>query len=154
MKIRHIINNLGTGAERLVVELSKGMRDLGHDVGIIQLTSSPDNSPTSRAAKNDGLNIVVLGRGRFDPRSIWRVRKHTRGADVVHAHLFPAFYLAAMTGRRTKVLTEHSTDNRRRHGRLLRRLDRVIYRQFDRCVAISDGVNRSQHSFSTGVSLR
>ena len=157
MKIRHIINNLGTGgAERLVVELSKGMRDLGHDVGIIQLTSSPGNSPAARAAENDGLNIVVLGRGRFDPRLIWRVRKHTRGADVVHAHLFPAFYLAAMTGRRTKVLTEHSTDNRRRHGRLIRRLDQAIYRRFDCCVAISDGVNRSLRAYlgSQGSAVR
>jgi glycosyltransferase involved in cell wall biosynthesis len=156
MKIHHVINDLVTGgAERLVVELSKGMRDLGHDVTIVQLTASPKNSPIAHAATEAGLDVVVLGRHRFDPRLIWRVRKQTRQADIVHAHLFPAFYLVSLLGHRTKVLTEHSTDNRRRHRALLRRLDRATYRRFDRCVAISDGVNRSLTAYlgSLGVSV-
>jgi glycosyltransferase involved in cell wall biosynthesis len=157
MKIQYVIESLGTGgAERLVVELSKGMRAFGHEVTIVQLTASPDNSPVARAAKDAGLGVVVVGRHRLDPRSIWRVRRQTSSADVVHAHLFPALYLVSLLGRRAKVMTEHSTDNRRRHSPLWRRLDRLAYRRFDRCVAISDGVNRSLRAYleSLGVSVR
>ena len=154
MRIVHLINNLATGgAERLVVELSKEMTNLGHVVSIVQLTHSPDNSPPATAAKDAGLEIVILGRHRFDPRSIYRVRRQTRDADIVHAHLFPAFYLAALLGRQPKVLTEHCPVNRRRQSPFMRLLDRKAYRRFDCSAAISDSVNRSLGAYLTSLDV-
>lgn len=156
MRIIHLINNLTTGgAERLVVELSKEMRDLGHDVRIVQLTHSPEKSPPASEAKSAGLDVEILGRHRFDPRNILRLRKLTQGADIINAHLFPALYLAALVDGPVRVLTEHSTVNRRQKSPFMHVLDRIVYRRFDCCVAISDGVKSSADGYleSLGISL-
>ncbi len=68
--------------------------------------------------------------------------------DVVHANLFPVFYYCALakrlTGKRfpALVMTEHNTDNRRRHHKILRRIERFIYRSYDHVISISDATQQ------------
>lgn len=139
MRILHLINGLGTGgAEMLVVDLADAMRRHGHHVRIAVL-SDVDGVPSQKAERL-GLDVTVLGAHRYDPRLPFRVAQVAKGADVVHAHLFPAFYWAVVAPTRTPVLfTEHNTWNRRMEKPLFRAVDRLIYRGLDRVVAISQG---------------
>ncbi len=139
MRILHLINGLGTGgAEMLVVDLADAMRRHGHQVRIACLADVP-GVPREKAERL-GLDVTVLGRHRYDPRQPFALARVGRGADVVHAHLFPSFYWAAVAPMRTPVLfTEHNTWNRRMENPLLRLIDKFIYRRLDKVIAISDG---------------
>lgn len=139
MKILHLINGLGTGgAEMLVVDLAVAMRRHGHEVRIACL--SDDEGVPRDKAERLGLNVTVLGAHRFDPRVAPALARIARGADIVHAHIFPAFYWAALTPLRTPVIfTEHNTWNRRMDHALFGIVDRFVYQRLERVVAISNG---------------
>lgn len=139
MRILHLINGLGTGgAEMLVVDLADAMRRHGHDVRIACLSDDP-GVPRDKAERL-GLDVTILGAHRFDPRVAPALARVAKGADIVHAHIFPAFYWAALVPLRTPVLfTEHSTWNRRMEHPVLGLVDKAVYRRLDRVVAISSG---------------
>ncbi|RRD02353.1 hypothetical protein EII34_15760, partial [Arachnia propionica] len=139
MRVLHLINGLGTGgAEMLVVDLAVAMREHGHRVRIACL-GGVDGVPGEKAARL-GLDVEVLAGHRFDPRLPLRIGRIGRGADVVHAHLFPAFYWAALAPMRTPILfTEHNTWNRRMDHRVFAVVDRLVYRRMARVCAISVG---------------
>lgn len=99
-----------------------------------------------------GVSVHDLGfRGHWDlARGIRRVRRlvQERAPDLVHTHLFPAFYVAslAMRGglaRVPLVHTEHSAFNRRRRLPGARVVDRAVYDRFHRVVCVSDEVERN-----------
>ena len=139
MRIVHVINGLGTGgAEMLVVDLAAAMQRHGHEVRVACL-ADVGGVPRDRAVEL-GVDVRVLGAHRFDPRLPFALAGVARGADVVHAHLFPAFYWAALTPLKAPVLfTEHSTWNRRMDSQLFAMVDRAVYRRLERVVAISEG---------------
>lgn len=141
MRIIHFINSLGTGgAERLAVDLAVEGRERGHDVSIVTMS---DQGGVPRAFAHEvGLDVQNLGRSRFDPRVVSDIRSVSIGADVLHAHLFPAFYWAAFAPI-PLVFTEHSTSNRRMGQPKWGLLERVVYGRYDAVVAISDGVSRA-----------
>ncbi|MHA6513704.1 glycosyltransferase [Tessaracoccus sp. Z1128] len=139
MRILHVINGLGTGgAEMLVVNLAAAMRGHGHDVTIACL-ADVDGVPNGRA-RDLTLDVRILSPHRLDPRLPLRVAALAKGYDIIHAHLFPSLYWTALAPTTVpKVLTEHSTSNRRAHKSWLQPVDRWIYRRFDRVFAISQG---------------
>lgn len=138
LNVMHIVNSLATGgAERLIADIVETSRNTGHKLSIICLTNAP-GIPRDKAEELH-LDIQYLGSFLYDPRLYSRLKKATSSADVIHAHLFPAIYLAAFLPQ-AKVMTEHSTENRRRGMRLLRGLERVIYNRYDAVIAVSDGV--------------
>lgn len=152
MRIVHVINSLDTGgAERMVVELAIHGARLGHEVEIVALADG-DGIP-ARVAADAGLPVSVVGRSRKDPRIAIRLGSHVRGADIVHAHLFPAMYWAAGL-RGPKVFTEHSTNNRRMGRRLFRLPERWAYDRFDRIVAIGHGVERRLNAHAATIGSR
>lgn len=63
--------------------------------------------------------------------------------DIVHSHLFPALYYCSVL-KRVKykdlpfIYTEHNTDNRRRHIRWMRPLEKWIYDPYDFIISISE----------------
>ncbi len=62
--------------------------------------------------------------------------------DIVHANLFPTFYYCSLIKKIKQLniklfMTEHSTDNRRRHIRLARPLEKWIYSSYDKVICIS-----------------
>lgn len=68
------------------------------------------------------------------------------GYDIVHAHLFPGGYLAAIarTGKKCPVIyTEHSTHNRRREKKLFRPVERFVYSRYSATAAISSATRDS-----------
>lgn len=141
MKIVHVINSLATGgAERFVVNLVKCGRELGHDVSII-LLQEIEGIPQD-IAREEELPVRVLGKNLKDPRLLFRLRRECKDADIVHVHIFPAFYWAAAVAK-PKVYTEHSSNNRRRNMRAFKFLERWAYGQYDRTITISDGVEEA-----------
>lgn len=140
MRILHVINGLGPGgAERLVVELARLAAADGHDVTVATLGPPPPDSTPHLRAQEVAVTVRQMGRHRFDPVGWLRVLWAMRSADLTHAHLFPAIWVAAL-GPGVKVLTEHSPANRRRDSMWMRWLDHQLLGRFSTAVAISEGV--------------
>lgn len=152
MKIVHLINSLETGgAERVAVDLAKCGIEKGHDVKIVTLFDG-DGIP-KRSAMEQGLDVEVLSKSKLNPLALWKLRKLTKEADVVHAHLFPPLYLAGFLNVPT-VFTEHSASNGRMGKSWLKYPERWAYNSFDVVIAISEGVEESlvNHLQNVGAS--
>lgn len=142
MRVIQIINHAGLnrgGAERIARGLHEGLLAIGQKatliaieacnlVGVECATSLGFSSPYAPGA------MLELGR---------QLRTLVGAGDVLHAHLFPStLYVSALRqGRILRspcAMTEHSTWNRRRQHPVGRTIDRVVYRGFDRVVAVSN----------------
>lgn len=133
-----MINSLATGgAENLVVNLAISATKEGDECEILCLAPS-NGVPMQRAIEN-GVTVKVLGNSLWDPRLLLRMWWRTRRAEIIHVHLFPALYWAALLPG-NKVFTEHSTHNRRMRKAILAPLERLVYSSYKTIFAISDGV--------------
>lgn len=134
MKILHIIDSLGMGgAENVLVGLSTGQKDRGHDVTVMPLIC-PSETPVRRKIENNGVEVLPLReKGSFyNPFHILRLAKMIKKYDLVHVHLFPALYWAYFAkvlsnSKVPMVYTEHSTDNKRRRNPFFNWVDRFVY---------------------------
>lgn len=145
MNVLHIINTLDIGgAERLLVDTLPIMKVKGINVRVLLLVAS--GSAFEQKLQTEGIDVmsVNLRFGLFDPRLILRLRRLMRGADVVHTHLFPTQYWAALAnsigGKCVLVTTEHSTSNTRAQHWLTSQLDTCIYGLYDGVICISEAV--------------
>lgn len=154
MRIALVITSLGTGgAENLVVNLSLKLSELGHSVRVVTLSDAA-GLPRELAAKA-GVDVVSLGTSARDPRAVARLPKAVQGFDIVHVHLFPAFYFGALAPlKQPKIFTEHSTFNKRRPGTLYLPAERFAYGRYDQLIAISDGVADSLRRHLSRLDLR
>ncbi|EGF26180.1 glycosyltransferase family 4 protein [Rhodopirellula baltica] len=91
MKIALVIPTMDRGgAEKQVVLLAKGLRELGHDVRVFLLTRDGHRSEELRAA---GVPVVLIGkRFKMDPTALFRLKKQLVDfePDIVHTWLFAA----------------------------------------------------------------
>lgn len=91
MKIALVIPTMDRGgAEKQVVLLAKGLRQLGHDVRVFLLTRDGHRSEDLRAA---GVPVVLIGkRFKMDPTALFRLKKQLVdfAPDIVHTWLFAA----------------------------------------------------------------
>ena len=143
----HIINTLDVGgAERLLVDTLPLIKAKGINVRVLLLVAS--GSAFEQKLQTEGIDVmsVNLRLGLFDPRLILRLRRLMRDADVVHTHLFPTQYWAALAnsigGKCVLVTTEHSTSNTRAQHWLTSQLDTCIYGLYDGVICISEAVVR------------
>ncbi len=158
MKILHIINSLNYGgAEKLLLDTVPQYIHQGIETDILLLNNHKTSFYNDLEQKHK-VKILVDTKNRniYNPLHILRIRKYIKQYDIIHAHLFPSLYwlsLATFFLRyNTKfVLTEHSTENRRRNIMFLKYVDRYIYKKYDKIIAISDGVkeNLQRHLGST-----
>lgn len=143
MKITHIIPDLSTGgAQRLLQRLLSAMAE-NPDVEVtLVVYKSVKDSPVEKSLRDNGLIRFVnldLKRTR-DASAALRMVSEVRNADIAHLHLFPALYqgaLASAIAGTPVVFTEHSTDNRRRHKRWLKPMERYVYSRYERVCAVS-----------------
>jgi glycosyltransferase involved in cell wall biosynthesis len=117
------------GAERLVLDLA---RQDGSRVPVVTWFGA-DNSLV--AAHGDAVDLIALRPLRIG--SLLRAFRAVRDADVIHAHLFPTQYLAALLPRPI-LFTEHNTWNRRRDRPWLRPIEKWCYGRFAKVVVISE----------------
>ena len=151
MRILQIINSLTNGgAEKLVVETSKKFIEKGHQVDIV-LFKTINSVLEQEVLKLKGITVHFLSKNTniYNPFHILNIKKHltTHQYDVVHVHLFPAFYWTAFAVGKSfggkLIHTEHNTNNRRRSNMLYQRIDNFIYSKYDYHIAISEAVRKS-----------
>ncbi len=148
MRILQIIGGLGTGgAEKLLVDIVPLLADEGHTVDVVLLNGKITPFYKQLEAFH-ACNIYVLGQSFYTPSHIFKMMRYLKKYDIVHVHLFPALYFAALA----KILsfcgtpmlfTEHSTGNSRMDNPLFRKLERVIYANYRAVICITESVKLS-----------
>jgi glycosyltransferase involved in cell wall biosynthesis len=141
MKILHIINSLQTGgAEKLVISLCSQLQKENLNVDVVVLKKTTPIFDLSE------LNVTFLGNTSvYNPIYIIKLFRLINSYDLIHVHLFPAFYFTVLAKwicfSKTKIIyTEHNTHNRRRNQFLFKLIDRLFYRGIYHVVCITEKV--------------
>jgi glycosyltransferase involved in cell wall biosynthesis len=143
MRVLFVIDNLGGGgAQKLIYDLVKNIE--GEDCEMLLLSNKSDKYCT--LLKDEGVPVHIIPETCKSVVSklnyMWKVIKDGR-YSVIHANLFPAIYYAAIIKRihgkkcPPVLMTEHSTDNNRRHKGYLKPIEKYIYGSFDHIISIS-----------------
>lgn len=145
MKILQIIDSLGTGgAEKLILDTVPLFVKKGNQVDVLLLNG--EKTPFYKELESlNCCNIYSLGSSFYNPLYILKIISYLYKYDVVHVHLFPAQYFAALAKifcfRKVKfIFTEHSTSNRRLENKKLRLIEKFIYRFYNTIICITPEV--------------
>ena len=135
MNILHIIDSLSMGgAENVLVGLTAGLKQQGHNVTVMPLVCPNQTPVRSKIEKNGIVVLPFLEKGSvYNPILILKIAKTIRQYDIVHVHLFPALYWTAFAkvlslSRVPLVYTEHSTNNKSRNNVFLHAIDKAVYK--------------------------
>ncbi|MCH5279911.1 MAG: glycosyltransferase [Lachnospiraceae bacterium] len=143
MKILFVINGLvGGGAEKLMNDLLPRLKKK-HECDLLILSKEKEKYLDSLT--QNGIKVTVVPQ---EPKShIAKIRYmkayiEAGGYDLVHANLFPTLYYCAILKKLyfrkiPFVYTEHNTDNRRRHISILKPLEKIVYKQYEHIISIS-----------------
>lgn len=152
MKVLQIINSLATGgAEKLLLESIPICVEQGIEVHLLLLDGSSQPFLEELKAKNC-CAIHLLGTGSvYNPLHIFKISTFLNQYDVVHVHIFPSLYWAAFAkmlsfSKVKMVYTEHSTSNKRRGSFLFKLIDKIVYRQYNKIIAITPQVLQNLES--------
>lgn len=145
MKILHVIPHLwrGNGAAKVLLNLISNQVKAFPSIDVVCLV---DVKPSlDKEIKSLGCGLKYLGSCRYNPCLIFKLMKEISKYDIVHVHLFPAFYWVSIAHFLVRssaklVLTEHSTKNNRQKLYFLKYIELFIYRRYDKVVAISNAV--------------
>lgn len=146
MKILQIINSLATGgAEKLLLESIPIYVEKGIDVHVLLLNGS-SHPFLEELKKKNCCTIHSLGEGSvYNPLHIFKIIPFLKQFDIVHVHIFPSLYWVGFAkmlsfSKVKMVYTEHSTSNKRRENFILKRVDKRVYSQYNKIVAITPQV--------------
>lgn len=131
------------GASKLINDLMPRLVDRGHYCELVILTD--DHSKYIEQLTKLGIKITVLPKsikGHINKIKYLKRYIDDGNFDVVHANLFPVIYYVSIIKYFDPkcppiIMTEHSTDNKRRHKSYLRPLEQFIYRKYDGIISIS-----------------
>lgn len=142
----HIINSLHAlgGAEHLVGTIAR-LAPAG-PLRVMTLWKAP----LSVACDLPPGVIEVASLFPLSPTSLRAVRAMLRSADLVHVHLSPAQFLAALV-RTPKLFTQHNSWNRRRVIPFMRLFDRLLYARYQMVVGVSDAVTEDVRRWVGGA---
>lgn len=145
MKVLHLIPSMESGgAQRLLSVLLPAQAAQGVEVSLALYHLK--GNLLERNLRREGVALYSLDAGngrslRDMIRAVSGIRRLSRGFDVVHVHLFPALYHAAIASVFSSapyIYTEHSSGNRRRSMPFpVRCLERVVYRTYASLAAVS-----------------
>lgn len=148
MKILYVIDSLcGGGAEKLVHDLMPLVAS-SHTCDLLLLSDRDDKY--SESLKKQGIKISVSPhKGMI--KTLLYIKKYIKlgNYDIVHANLFPSFYYCSLIKKISGkvfpklVMTEHNTDNRRRHKNVFRVVEKWIYSSYDHVISISDATQKA-----------
>ncbi|HSC88681.1 MAG TPA: glycosyltransferase [Polyangiaceae bacterium] len=146
MKVLHVINRMSAGgAERLVMDLLRCHSAKGISTDLMTLEEAESDFPSEELPSAVRTYSSPVGRMR-SPLQVRAIARASSSYDLVHAHLFPSQYWAALaqaiSGTPT-ITTEHNTFNERRRYRVLRPIERRIYSRFQRIVSVSHATEQS-----------
>jgi len=133
MRILRVINSLKTGgAERSIVSNVPVHMLNGYQMDVLLLNG--EVTYFFNELQQKGVTIYSLGSGNniYNPLLIFKLLKYVCRYDIIHVHLFPSIYWVAIAkilsfSRVKLVMTEHSTDNRRRHFAFFIKIIKKLY---------------------------
>lgn len=148
MRILHIIDTLSMGgAENMLIGLTSGQISHGHEVTIMPLVC-PGYTPVRAKIEESGV-VVKPAKSKgsvYNPFIIPKIAKELKYFDIIHVHLFPAFYWVFFAkllvySPAPMIYTEHSTNNKRRNKALWHMMDKWVYqRGYKKIVACAEKV--------------
>ena len=147
MKILHLISSRGLyGAERVALDLSKGLKRNGHEstIGVIRNSHNPHVEVADEARKNAIGTVIFPCEAKLDVRLIFRIREYAKRNHIslMHCHGYKSnFYgLFAIPKNIPIVTTNHNWLASHWRLRAYRRFDSLLIRYFTRIIAVSEGV--------------
>jgi glycosyltransferase involved in cell wall biosynthesis len=151
MKIIHYINNLGSGgAEKLLTDILPKLKNEGLDVSVLVSNTDKKVKEFEQIFESEGIKITSFNNSFYNPIQIFKLVNfiNRNNFDLVHAHLFPSQYWLALASFFLKnkirlVKTEHSVHNERKNYRILRPLEKFIYKRYDLIIAITEQVKEN-----------
>lgn len=174
MKVLRVINSLGIGgAERSIVNNVPIHNKRGIETDVLLLNGK--KSFFIDSLKEQSVKVMYLEKKEniksiYNPLLLFRLIKYFKNYDIVHAHLFPSIYWVSLAKLFSKskvklVLTEHSTENRRRNSnKLIKLIERKIYANYDAIITITPeakknlekhlGSEKNIHMIYNGVDLK
>lgn len=146
MKILHVINSLYSGgAEKLLVDAVLKYNEKGLGTDVLVLNSRRSYLYDTLANESDICLIHSSEKKSvYSFSHIFTIRKLLPQYDIIHVHLFPSLYWVALANlmrpasKTPIILTEHSTNNKRRSNWFYKSVDRWLYKQFYKIVTISE----------------
>lgn len=146
MKILHIISSLEIGgAQRLVSDLLPLFKKQGIEATLL-VYKKVGSAFENKLAEN-GIEIISLEKQNYrSPFLIFKLHRIIRDYDIVHVHLFPSLYQAAVAAigiRIPLVYTEHNTYNGRRRFAFFRYIEKWIYSRYQKVISINDETQNS-----------
>ncbi|GAB5400299.1 MAG: glycosyltransferase [Aureisphaera sp.] len=148
MKVLQVINSLAAGgAEKLILDTVPKLND-GEMTCDVALLDNTAYSFRIQLEETQSCQIHTLAKGSvYSPKHIFELKKLFKKYDVIHVHLFPGLYWAALAKWLSRsnirmVFTEHNTSNRRRDT-LLKWVDRWMYKKYNKIVTIAEEVEQN-----------
>ena len=148
LKIAHIINSMATGgAEKLLVDIIPRLEKKSLDVDLILLNGGEHQLKSQLESTMNG-RVISLGNGSvYSPIHVFKLHRLLKTYDIVHVHLFPSLYWVAISKlifgyKGQLVFTEHNITNRRFNSWWSAHIDRIIYSQYDRVIAITEPIRK------------
>lgn len=144
MRILQVIPTLDTGGAQKLLEDLIPLIKRGNEIRVVVYQKT--GSPIEKHIEESGVPVYNLGISKRSPKAIFRLRKFIKDTDIVQLHLFPNQYFAWIANlglHKPLVFTEHSTFNKRRNHKFLRKIEKRIYGKMNKVVCISDAVRKS-----------
>ena len=132
------------GASKLIFDLMQRMVLKGNICELLILSDQHMKYAEELREKNITVNVFPKKiKGHL--RKIKYLKEYIKNGDydIVHANLFPITYYCSIVkkilGKKCPpiIMTEHSTDNKRRHKKVLRPVEKWIYKEYDHVISIS-----------------
>lgn len=143
IKILHIINSLNVGgAENLLLNSISHYQKKGHEVKILVLSN---NIKLNISKHKDVIEYVKTNNPKSLKSFIAALKFLKENEyDIIHAHLFPTIYYCSIIKKMgiikvPLIITEHNTHNKRRYIKLLKPIEKFVYKSFDVVICISEG---------------
>jgi glycosyltransferase involved in cell wall biosynthesis len=147
MKILQITNSMSVGgAEKLIYDTSLVFKDKGLNVDVFLLRKN-------KSFLNDSIkkvsNVTISKyNSLFNPFIVFELVNKLKHYDIIHVHLFPAFYWVALASKFLKhkpvlIYTEHNTHNKRRNNFIFKVIEKYIYGCYTKTIAITEEVKES-----------
>lgn len=160
MKILQLISTLGFfGAENVLLEVSKGIRELGQEVYIGAIVNkAPQSLDIVKRADQEGFKTVTfISDDKFSINNLMLLREFikTHSVDIVHAHNYKSnfFGLISTLGLSVRrVSTCHNWPGTSLKMDAYKYLDMLQLRFYDKIVAVSDTIKGELHRW--GISQR
>lgn len=144
--VLHLINNLNvSGATTLLLDIAAQLKPDHGEFAVCVL--EPEN-PMARELAATGAHVVIPDRKlglASGTRWACQVIRETR-PDIIHTHLLPATQVGLAASRLMHIpalTTVHFMFDGLRTSALLRQMNRMSFKFYDRIIAISDAVKQS-----------